>query len=259
MTDGDITARWRSRVAVPGAVLLDGFHAVKHALRFGVEVDPVLAADRGRALALAASLAPDVAADLAARLVEVPAGTLAALAGGAHPTGVAGLARRPDPPPVELPRAAPLVVLDQPRHLGNVGAVVRVAAGLGASGVATTGTVDPWHPTVVRGSAGLHFALPVCRLPDPAELAGPLVVLDPGGQDLRALRIPDGAALVFGSERRGVSAAFRARADLVAALPMHRLVSSYNLATSVAMTLYHWALYHRSPDAAGAPPSGPFS
>jgi tRNA G18 (ribose-2'-O)-methylase SpoU len=242
MTDGDITMRWRSRAAAPGAVLLDGFHAVKHALRFGAEVDPVLAADRSRALALAASLAPDVVADLAARLVEVPPGTLAALAGGAHPTGVAGLARRPDPPPAGLPRAAPLVVLDQPRHLGNVGAVVRVAAGLGASGVAVTGTVDPWHPTVLRGSAGLHFALPVCRLPDPARLAGPLLVLDPTGRDLRTVRIPDGAALVFGSERHGVCAAFRARADLVAALPMHRLVSSYNLATSVAMTLYHWTL-----------------
>jgi len=246
MTGSDITAHWRSRAAAPGAVLLDGFHAVKHALRFGAEVDPVLATDRGRALALAASLAPDVAADLAGRLVEVPAGVLTALAGSAHPTGVAGLARRPGPPPPSLPRAAPLVVLDEPRHLGNVGAVIRVAAGLGASGVATTGTVDPWHPTVVRGSAGLHFALPVCRLADPAGLDGPVVVLDPIGRDLRTVRIPDAAALVFGSERRGVSPEFRARADLVATLPMHRLVSSYNLATSVAMTLYHWALQHRS-------------
>jgi len=240
----EVLVRWRSLAAEPGAVLLDGFHAVKHALRFAARVDLVLAADRRQALALAGSLAPDLAGRLADRLVEVPPGTLAALTGGGHPTGVAGLARRPEPVLPEVPRAAPLVVLDQPRHLGNVGAVIRVAAGLGASGVLTTGTVDPWHPTVLRGSAGLHFALPVLRSlqDDLADLPGPLVVLDPAGADLRTLRLPDGAALVFGSERRGVSPAVRSRADLLAALPMRPLVSSYNLATAVAMTLYHWSL-----------------
>jgi TrmH family RNA methyltransferase len=238
MGDDDVVARWRGQ---PDAVLLDGFHAVKHALRFGAAVDPVLTTDRAAALALAAALAPDLASVLARRLTEVPPAILAALAGGVHPTGVAGLAVRPAP--ADLPRTAPLVLLDDPRHLGNVGAVIRVAAGLGAAGVLTTGSVDPWHPTVVRGAAGLHFALPVRRLAEAevAALPGPLLALDAAGQDIRGVRIPDGAALVFGSERRGVSAALRTRADGLVALPMRPLVSSYNLATSVAMALYHWS------------------
>jgi RNA methyltransferase, TrmH family len=238
----DAVAAWRERAA--DAVLLDGFHAVKHALRFGAAVEPVLAADRAAALALAESLAPDLVDRLAASIVQVPAETIAALTGQpAHPTAVAALAVRPQEWDV-LPAGAPVVVLDRPRHAGNLGAAVRVAAGLGAAGVLSTGTLDPWHPTVVRGSAGLHFALPVRRVAEEEVVAaaGPVLAFDAGGTDLRRTAIPDGALLVFGSERAGVGAALRARADQVLALPMRPLVSSYNLATSVAMALYHWSL-----------------
>ncbi len=56
------------------------------------------------------------------------------------------------------------MLLEDPRHFGNLGAVIRVAAAAEAAGVLTTGRQDPWDPVAVRGSAGLHFALPVARL-----------------------------------------------------------------------------------------------
>jgi RNA methyltransferase, TrmH family len=113
---------------------------------------------------------------------------------------------------------------------------VRVAAAAGAAGMLTTGERDPWDPAALRGSAGLHFALPVGRA-DPAALgARPLVVLDPAGDPLRPL--PAGALLAFGSEREGVSAELAARADLRARIPMRAGVSSLNLATAVAVALY---------------------
>ncbi|MCT2589110.1 TrmH family RNA methyltransferase [Streptomyces sp. N2-109] len=230
-------------------MLLDGFHALKHALRFGAEIPLALAQDRTAALALAAELAPDLAGRLDGMLRQVPPETLRELLPRPHPTGVAALAvrgsghRAPVPgeqPGARTPRTAPLIVLDNPRHLGNIGAVIRLAAGCGAAGVLTTGTVDPWHPAVVRASAGLHFATAVERRL-PAELpAGPTYALDPAGADLRTLTLPDEALLVFGSERSGLSPELRARADQLVALPMRPQVSSYNLATSVAMTLYHW-------------------
>ncbi|UED85497.1 TrmH family RNA methyltransferase [Streptomyces profundus] len=244
MTAPSPAARWAE--LAPGTVLLDGFHALKHALRFGAEVPLALATDRPAALALAARLAPDVVEPLAASLVEVGPETLRGLVGRPHPTGVAALAVRDNawPAPAAEAREAPLVLLDQPRHLGNVGAVVRLVAGVGAAGVLTTGTVDPWHPTVLRASAGLHFATRVGRA-EPGELpAGPLLALDPDGDDLRGLRLPDNAVLAFGSERAGLSPEVRARADALVALPMRAGVSSYNLATSVAMTLYHWQAGH---------------
>jgi tRNA G18 (ribose-2'-O)-methylase SpoU len=235
------------------SVLLDGFHALKHALRFGAEVPVAVTADRAAALALAGELAPDVQDALAALLTEVPRPAYAALVPRPHPTEVAALAVRPAREAAlarlaRTPRTAPVVVLDNPRNLGNAGAVIRLAAGFGATGVVTTGTLDPWHPTVVRGGAGLHFATAVERLAVGELPAGPLYALDPEGEDIRGLKLPDGALLAFGSERSGLSPELRARADHLVALPMRPQVSSYNLATSVAMTLYHWSL--------GAPHAG---
>ncbi|RKN43163.1 TrmH family RNA methyltransferase [Streptomyces hoynatensis] len=231
-----LAARWRE---LSGAtVLLDGFHALKHALRFGAEVPLALTADKAGALRLAGELAPDLTGVLGESLREVTPAELASLVPRPHPTGVAALAtpapRRP------AGGGPPVLVLDQPRHLGNVGAVIRLAAGAGAAGVLTTGTVDPWHPAVLRAAAGLHFATAVSRA-EPAELpAGPLYAFDADGEDLRAVPIPPGALLAFGSERSGLTPGLRERATAVLALPMRPGVSSYNLATSVAMALYHW-------------------
>ncbi|MET7377853.1 TrmH family RNA methyltransferase [Streptomyces sp. NPDC005526] len=240
----DPVSRWRRLAG--DCVLLDGFHALKHAVRFGAEVPVAVTADRRAALALADELAPDVRDRLDVLLAEVPRETYASLVARPHPTAVAALAVRPSREDrlaalARMPRSAPVVVLDQPRNLGNAGAVIRLAAGFGATGVVTTGTLDPWHPTVVRGGAGLHFATAVERLGVDELPPGPLFALDPEGEDIRGLKLPDDAVLAFGSERSGLSGGLRARADHLVALPMRPQVSSYNLATSVAMTLYHWS------------------
>ncbi|MFJ9894000.1 TrmH family RNA methyltransferase [Streptomyces sp. NPDC091280] len=228
------------------SVLLDGFHALKHALRFGAEVPVAVTTDRRSALALAADLAPDVRDTLDALLTEVPEATYRSFVARPHPTGVAALAVRPAREANlrqlgHTPRRTPVVVLDNPRNLGNAGAVIRLAAGFGATGVVTTGTLDPWHPTVVRAGAGLHYATAVERLTVAELPPGPLFALDPEGDDIRARELPDDAVLAFGSERSGLSAELRARTDHLVALPMRPQVSSYNLATSVAMTLFHWS------------------
>jgi len=213
-------------------VQLEGFHAVKHALRFAPQlVEQVVVRDRDDARSLAAGLAPDIAD----RLLD-----LAVVGLVAHPTGVEARAARPaeDRTPLRA-RQAPLVLLDDPRHPGNAGAVIRVAAAAGASGVAITGALDPWHPAVVRGSAGLHYALPVLSV-TPADVTGPLVVLDAEGDPLTG--VPGDAVLVVGSERAGVGDELRRRADAVVRLPMRAGVSSLNLATAAAAALYAWRL-----------------
>ncbi|MFB6893763.1 TrmH family RNA methyltransferase [Kitasatospora sp. NPDC056327] len=250
----ELLRSWRAGAEEPGTVLLDGFHPLKHALRFGGDVRRVLTADRAALLALAAGLAPDVVPALDGLAAELPEAALRTLAPRLHPTGVIALAVRPTAEANRAalavrPRTAPVVLLENPRNLGNVGAVIRLAAGFGAAGVVTTGELDPWHPAVLRGSAGLHFATAVERL-DPAELpAGPLCVLDPEGADIRTTAFPDDAVLAFGTERHGVSAELRARADRLVAVPMRAGVSSFNLATSVAMGLFHWM--------SGRPPGAP--
>ncbi|WP_224284210.1 RNA methyltransferase [Streptomyces sp. LS1784] len=245
MDEDELVRAWRAAEREPGAVLLDGFHALKHALRFGGEVRRVLTADRGALLALAGELAGDVVPELDGLAVELPEAALRRLVPRLHPTGVVALAVRPGAEANRAvlgrrPRKAPVVLLENPRNLGNVGAVIRLAAGFGATGVVTTGDLDPWHPNVLRGSAGLHFATAVERLSLEQLPGGPLYVLDPEGADIRDVPFPDDALLAFGTERHGVSAELKARADQLVAVPMQPGVSSFNLATSVAMGLFHW-------------------
>ncbi|WNV91269.1 RNA methyltransferase [Umezawaea sp. Da 62-37] len=230
------------------SVVLEGFHAVKHALRFGAVVEPLVAVSATALAELAESHAPDLVDVLAGSVREVSTEEFVRLVGKRHPTGVAGFTRKPDVDVAGLlaGRVAPLVLLDNPRNLGNFGAVVRVAAGLGAGGVVSVGDVDPWHPNVLRGSAGLHFALPVGRADGLDGIAGPVYALDADGADIGDVRIPSDAVLAFGSERHGLSEAMRERADHLVSLPMRPLVSSYNLTTSVAMALYHWELSQRA-------------
>lgn len=216
-------------------VELEGFHAVKHALRFAPSlVRSVTVVSRDEAARLTAALAPDVSELLLSLAVEGRVD---------HPTGVCGTADRPVPDTSCLrQRSAPLVLLDGPRHPGNAGAAIRVAAAAGASGVAFLGQLDPWHAAVLRGSAGLHYALPVLAV-DLEAITGPVVALDADGSPWAAL--PDDAVLAVGSERAGLSDAVRRRADLVVALPMRPGVSSLNLATAVSAALYAWRLSPR--------------
>jgi TrmH family RNA methyltransferase len=211
---------------------LEGFHAVKHALRFAPDlVSQVTVVSFEAAQRLCAELAPDVTKPLLARAVVGPVD---------HPTGVRAVCRRPVlNRSVLTSRTAPLLLLDHPRHPGNAGAAIRVAAAAGACGVAVLGDLDPWHPAVLRGSAGLHYALPVlsCALD---EVVGPVVALDADGDPWSDL--PDDAVLVVGSERAGLSAEVRARADRLVALPMTPGVSSLNLATAASAALYAWRL-----------------
>jgi TrmH family RNA methyltransferase len=219
----------------PGLVVLEGFHAVKHAVRFGAELFGVWTADADELAALCARLAPDIALEPAVVAVE----ELAAVVPRAQVLAVARRPRQLDPDGiVAQPGPAPVIALEEPRHLGNLGACVRVAAAAGAAGVITTGTADPWHPDALRGSAGLHFALPVARSRVIRPADRPLVALDPEGETLRCDAVPERAILAFGTERDGLSDELLARADLRLALPMQPGVSSLNLATAVAATLY---------------------
>jgi TrmH family RNA methyltransferase len=218
-----------------GLVVLEGFHAIKHAIRFGGDLLGVWTADAEELELLRARLAPDVEIPVAVELVDVEA--LRAVVPRAQVIAVAQRPRQPDPDSV-LAGPGHVVLLEDPRHLGNLGAVVRVCAAAGAAGVMSTGRQDPWHPDALRGSAGLHFALPVHHLKVPRTQGRELVALDPDGEELVPGSFPDAAVLAFGTERDGLSDELLRRADRRIALPMEPGVSSMNLATAVAATLY---------------------
>lgn len=233
--------RYRSARSDPELAVLEGFHALKHALRFDAVILEAVSPDVPGALELADELAPDVREDLVELLEEVPVELYAELSPRPPDSGAIALARRPAVHPETIlgdPSDAPAVFLEAPSHLGNLGAAVRVAAAAGAAGVLATGEHDPWHASALRGSAGLHFAVPVAAVPGVPETDRPLVAVDPGGEPLRPGALPARALLAFGSERRGLIPPTLERADLSVRIPMREGVSSLNLATSVAVVLY---------------------
>jgi TrmH family RNA methyltransferase len=237
----ELVRRYREARRDRSLAVLEGFHALKHALRFGAEVTEAVASDPGELEQLAGGLAPDLAGTFRERVTPVDAELIARLVPQAPRTGVVALARRPQVDVAGVladPAPAPLVLLEDPRTMGNMGASVRVAAAAGAAGVLTTGGNDPWHPDALRGAAGLHYALPVAAIEALPESDRPLVAIDPGGEDLRPGALPKRAILAFGTERYGLSEALLEGADARVGIPMREGVSSLNLATSVTAVLF---------------------
>lgn len=239
----DFIERFDSARTSPAHVVVEGVHAVKHALRFGARFTCLITAEAERVRAVVRDLAPDVEAQMLALAEPVAAHVFERCVPVSQHLKIAGIAERP---PYSLRGlaassvAAPIVALEAPRFAGNLGAAIRVAAAAGAAGVVSMGGVDVWHAATVRGSAGLHFALPVAAASaaDLPALGRPIVTLDPDGVPLSSAELPPNALLAFGTERHGISAELAALADQSVSIPMRAGVSSLNLATAVAACLY---------------------
>lgn len=234
---GKIHERFARTRTDESAVVLEGFHALKHAVRFGAAVSDVVTPDLDAVLRLADELAPDLADFVANQATEVPRELFRSLTDRppASPVLSIGPVRR-----ASRYTSGTAVVLHDPRHAGNVGACIRVAAAAGASAVIVVGDLDPWSPAVVRASAGLHYALDVARAPWPLPFDVPLVAFDadaPGAVEVFG-SVPDDVAFVFGGERHGLPVPVLAAASEIRRIPMREGVSSLNLATSVAVALY---------------------
>ncbi len=245
MTDHALIDRFRQARRDESLAVMDGLHAVKHGLRFGAETLEVVSPDIDAALRLAEEVAPDIADALADRMVLVEPEDFRRLSPVPPDTGVIAIARRPDVSASDVldgQADLPVVLLENPRNPFNIGAAVRVAAAAGAAGLLVTGSQDPWRPAAIVSAAGLQFALPVARVADIPDGARPVIAIDPQGDPMPWGPVHPGAVLAFGTERHGASPALLARAERRLSIPMTPGVSSLNLATSVAVTLY--ALKH---------------
>ena len=226
----------------PELVLLEGLHPWKHATRFGAVMQIAVTHDRGELTRLAKQLAPDLSLE---NVTDVGEDAWGRLATHDPASPLLASAERRDWTLGEIRPDGDVVVLDRPRHGGNVGAAIRAAAAADAAGVVTLGGIDPWTPAAVRGAAGLQFALPVIRLDEDTglpDLGRPSVGLDPAGPPV-GQRGHAATTWVFGTERGGLSDHLRAACDGLCSLPMRPGVSSLNLAVSVGVVLY----LHRPP------------
>ena len=245
MTDVDWLKRFRDARRDRQLAVLEGFHPLKHALRCQAHILDVVTDDMEEVLALSRRFSPDLMGSIERSITVVPQELFHRLFRDSRTTEVLGIAHRhivSAESVLKKRRDAPVVLLEEPSHHGNIGAAIRVAASAGASAVVTTGKHDPWHAEAIRGSAGLHYAVPVAHSTSLGAHQGPLIAFEPEGDPLRLGGVPRDAILAFGSERRGLSEELLAKADHYISIPMEPNVSSMNLASAVAVALYAWRL-----------------
>lgn len=224
----------RGTLTEDGYAVAEGLHLLEEARAAGREIGAILVAES------AASRYPE------ARIISDKA--FREIASTETPQGVVALVR-----PLEWSlqdmlavdhsgKDALLVVVDGIQDPGNAGAVLRAAEAFGASGVVfLKGTVNPYNPKCLRGSAGSAFRVPLVAGLDAREflerVSLPLYAAMPRAKRLANeadLKAP--CALVIGSEGRGVSPEIQARAEGVR-IPTSG-VESLNAAVAAGILLY---------------------
>ena len=183
------------------------------------------------------------------RRVEVPDGLLDAVADTESPQGVVFLCRGESLAMPEELTGQRYLLLDGVQDPGNVGTIWRTADAFGADGlILSSGCADPWNPKTVRATMGAVFRLPVYEsgLPQAAERLAradiPLyaTALREDTQDVREVRL-ERAAVVIGSEGRGVSATALALCQRTLKIPMRERCESLNAAAAAAVVLWEMA------------------
>lgn len=240
-----------------GEFTLEGIRLVERALRSGVPLSLVVAAERvARAddprvhellqalrarRGLALHFAPDEEVE---RFTE-----------GRALGPFLALAKVPEPPVLaECLRARTgddarvlLLVAEGVQDPGNVGALSRTALALGARALVAVGVADPYHPKAVRTSMGSLFRLPILVYADAAPLLDELRALgvatvgavSGGGVTPAELAGRTGAlALLLGSEAFGLPEELSERLDHLVTIPMASGVDSLSVNAAAAVLLY---------------------
>jgi TrmH family RNA methyltransferase len=239
-----------------GEILLDGAHLIEEALACDVPIDVAAFSDRqiDNVLSPLSRLARDVRKHGGKPLL-VSDSVLAAISPVQQPSGVVAIARAratdvrvvfaaARTPGPHLPVVFVLAGLQDP---GNVGAIVRTAAGFAAAGVvAIEGTANPFSWKALRGAMGGTFRLPVAArgtlrdviTSSDQEHVRLAAAVPRGGTPLPRVDFREPIALILGAEGRGVAQTALEAAHETITIPMHAPIESLNVAIAAAVILY---------------------
>ena len=148
-----------------------------------------------------------------------------------------------------------LLILDEIQDPQNLGAVIRVAEGLGARVVLPERGSAPLSEAVEKTSAGAVERVSVVRVKNIRRFIDSLkdqgfsvVGLDPAGIDIYGIDLTGDLALVFGAEGSGIRRLVKEGCDFLARLPMRGALASLNVATAASAAGYE-ALRQRNASA----------
>ena len=124
-----------------------------------------------------------------------------------------------------------VLLLDGLQDPGNLGTILRTAEAFALGAVVLCeGCADPFSPKVVRSTMGAVFRLPCVQLP----LTDALARLKTAGLPVSLGR----AAVIIGSEGRGVSESALRLSDRRVIIPMHGRAESLNAGVAAAIVIY---------------------
>lgn len=141
-------------------------------------------------------------------------------------------------------------VLDHISDPGNLGTIFRSAVAFGVGGVVTIGGCDPFHPKVVRSSAGSLFACPVVSLEEfqLGELTKSRTVYcadSNGHAKLEDTKFEENSCIVFGNEANGIITEFFLKNTTSFTISMQELCESLNVAMTATIVAHHLSSKNR--------------
>jgi TrmH family RNA methyltransferase len=140
-----------------------------------------------------------------------------------------------------------LLILDGISDPGNMGAILRTAAGAGVDGVLVTpGSVDRYNPKVIRAGMGAHLHLPIVKenWSEIRKLSSQLTVYladAHGGTTYNEVDWCKPTALIIGSEALGASKGAQELCDEHVSIPMADSSESLNAAVATGVLLFEAA------------------
>ncbi len=152
----------------------------------------------------------------------------------------------PDPVLTSTHQEGRYLFLDGVRDPANFGAIVRSATAFGIDAIlASSDSVDVFHPKTLRSMAGLGFTVPILKnadaVLDQSEWASMTwVLLDvSGGCSLSELSVQGPTVFVLGSEGQGLSSRFkRLKTVVTCTIPLAPGVESLNVAVTAGIVCY---------------------
>lgn len=222
-----------------GKLLLEGVRLIGDALDAGVAPEHLFYTEDvldDRAAGALVEQAEDAAVLVSSEVLENITDTVT-------PQGIAAVLPQPARPWPDTPSL--ILICDGVRDPGNMGTLIRAAAGAGVDGVvAPAGNVDVWNPKALRAGMGAHFRLPIrdrVTWDDVPDLvAGCTVRLADVAGNLRYYdadwRKP--SALIVGGEAAGAGRAATYLASETISIPLFRDVESLNAAMAGAIIMF---------------------
>lgn len=139
-----------------------------------------------------------------------------------------------------------IVILDGIEDPHNLGAIVRTAEAAGAHGIIIpVNRSASVNETVVKTSTGAVFHLPIAQVTNIAKTIDILKEkglwiygLDMDGTNYYKEDLSGAAAIVVGSEGKGLGRLVKEKCDVILSIPMNGRVNSLNASNAAAVVIY---------------------